>query len=327
MAGIETESPTDTLDMDASVDRIGAAVFGPSDSEPTETTETPTETPQPDAKATAPAETTPNTPTEYEVPKSWKQDMHPYWATLDPKVKAYYIEREKQMLDGLEQYKQDAQYAKPLREVLTPYQQMLQQINLTPQQAIDSLFKAHMRLTQGSVEQRKQAYQELGKHLQLLEDQAQATGTPVDPVVKNLEEKLSMLEQQMTARQQAELDVARTAASKEVETFASDTKAHPYFDEVATDIAAFVGQGKTLPEAYEMAVWANPVTRQKEIARVQTEHEAKLKENARLSSLPKKKAASVNVNGSASDRTPTEPMGTMEETIRDTHRQIRSRAS
>lgn len=315
------ESPTDTLDIEASSDRIGASLFGPDTTPDPEPDTAPVET-----LAATPTETPVLAPTTHDVPKSWKQDMHPYWGKLDPKVQGYYIEREKQMLDGLEQYKQDAQYAKPLRDVLTPYQQMLQQINLTPQAAIDSLFKAHMRLTQGSPEQRKQAYQELGKHLQLVEEQAQANGVQVDPAVKNLEQKLSYLEQQMTARQQAELSEAQAKAGKEVEAFAADTKAHPYFDEVATDIAAFVAQGKTLPEAYESAVWANPVTRQKEVARVQTEHETKLKENARLSSLPKKKAASVNVRGDA-ERTPTEPIGTMEDTIRDTYRQMRARAS
>lgn len=327
MAG-EENGALGTLDMDAAADRIGASVFGP-DSTPDVGVEQISETPGIEQVAVAPEQpVAPEPPVLLEPPKSWEKDMHPYWSKLDPKVQQYYVKREKQMLDGLEQYKQDAQYAKPFREVLTPYQQMLQSLNMPPQQAVDALFKAHMRLTTGTPEQRRQAYLDLGKNLQIpMEQMAAQAPAPMDPKLQELEQKFSFIEQQLTARQQADLQAAQAQASKEVEAFASDTKAHPYFDEVANDIAAFVQQGKPLQDAYDAAVWANPVTRQKEIARVQTEHEAKLKENARLASLPKRKAAGVNVASSGDGKVPTEPLGSLDDTIRSTMREIRSRAS
>jgi len=328
MAG-EENGAVGTLDIDATSDRIGASVFGPDD-KPEAGAEQVSETPGIEQVAEQPAAPiTPEQLAALEPPKSWEKDMHPYWSKTDRKVQEYYLKREKQMLDGLEQYKQDAQYAKPFREVLTPYQQMLQSLNMPPQQAVDALFKAHMRLTTGTPEARRQAYLDLGKNLQIPLEQlqaAQAQQAPVDPKLQELEQKFSAIEYQLTQRQQAELKAAQDVATKEVEAFASDAKAHPYFDEVATDIAAFVAQGKTLPDAYEMAVWANPVTRQKEIARVQTEHETKLKETARLEALPKKRAAGVNVRAQESGRTPTEPLGTLEDTIRATNREIRGRA-
>lgn len=55
---------------------------------------------------------------------------------------------------------------------------------------------------------------------------------------------------------------------KEVEAFAADP-AHPFFDELSDDIAAILKTGASLAEAYEKAVWANPVTRAKEILRRQ----------------------------------------------------------
>lgn len=330
MAGDENGA-VGTLDVETVTDRIGASVFGP-EATPAAGAEQISETPgiakAEDAAPSAAATETVETPAALDPPKSWEKDMHPYWSKLDRKVQDYYIKREKQMLDGLEQYKQDAQYAKPFREVLTPYQQMLQSLNMPPQQAVDALFRAHMRLTTGTPEQRRQAYLDLGKNLQIQLEQAngQAEQAVVDPKVAALEQKFSAIEQQLTARQQAEYKAAQDQASKEVEVFAADTKAHPYFDEVATDIAAFVQQGKPLQDAYDAAVWANPVTRQKEIARVQTEHEANLKEKARLDALPKKRAAGVNVRAQESGRTPTEPLGSLEDTIRATHREIRGRA-
>jgi hypothetical protein len=329
MAG-EENGALGTIDLEAASDRIGASVFGP-DTTPESGAEQISETPGLEqAKEPVASVTTPEQPVAIDPPKSWEKDMHPYWSKLDRKVQDYYIKREKQMLDGLEQYKQDAQYAKPFREVLTPYQQMLQSLNMPPQQAVDALFKAHMRLTTGTPESRRQAYLDLGKNLQINLEQMQAAQgqqPTVDPKLQELEQKFSAIEQQLTARQQMELQAAQATATKEVEAFASDAKAHPYFDEVATDIAAFVAQGKTLPDAYEMAVWANPVTRQKEIARVQTEHEAKLKETARLDALPKKRAAGVNIKSNGDGIASTGPVGSLEDTIREVHRDIKSRAS
>ena len=128
----------------------------------------------------------------------------------------------------------------------------------------------------------------------------------------------------MMARQQSELESSRASVMKDLNTFADDTAAHPYFDEVAAEIATFVSSGKSLQDAYDAAVWANPVTRQKELTRVQTEHEAKLKEAARVSVPPKKRATGVNVRANDHGSTQTEPLGTLEDTIKGELRRIRS---
>ena len=62
--------------------------------------------------------------------------------------------------------------------------------------------------------------------------------------------------------------------SKIVDDFAKDP-AHPYFDELADEIALQIKAGKTLQDAYETAVYANPVTRAKELARIQLEKDSK----------------------------------------------------
>lgn len=308
-------------DMGAMSERIGSAVFGPESTGSTEAAVPDDATP-----VEAPA-----APDLLEVPKSWPKEMHTHWGTTPRPVQEYWRTREKQMLDGLEQYKQDALYGKPLRETLTPYQSLLQQMRLTPPQAIDALMRAHTRLTTGSLEERRAAYQELGKNLQLVEAAAQPGTAPMDPALKQVQEQLSTLEQAMAARQQAEYADAKTKAEKEVEAFAADQKAHPYFDEVADDIAILLKTqpGLTLEQAYTKAVRANDVTWAKEVARIQSDHEAKLKETARLEALPKKRAAGINVRASDTAKTPTEsePVGRLEDTIREAHRQLKARPS
>lgn len=314
-------TPTDSgFDMEAASDRIGQAVFGP-ESEP--------ETPDlEETVAVAPVEPDPAlAPVMLDPPKSWKQDMHPYWQKTDPKVQAYYLEREKQMLDGLDGYKTDAQYAKQFKEMTTPYRQTLQQLGVDELQAAKSLFHADHILRYSPAAEKQAYFQQLAKHYGIDLAQAAPSGQPaaqVDPVVQGLRQELTAIQQQLTARQQQELDAAKAAVHQELDAFAGDTTAHPYFDEVAAEIAAFVSAGKSLQDAYDAAVWANPVTRQKEQARALTAHEAKLKENARLAALPKKRAAGLNVSSNGRGSAPTEPVGSLEDTIRGELRRMRS---
>ena len=221
------------------------------------------------------------------------------------------------MLDGLDQYKENSGYGKQLRETLAPFRQVIDQAGMNDSQAVQFLMNAHMRLTSGTNEQRLAAYQELGKSLNLTED-------TTDPNIKPVIERLNRLEQSLTQREEAVLNEARTRVNQEVNTFASDPK-HAYFDEIADDISNFIKLGLTLEDAYEKAVWANPVTRAKENARLQTEQEKQLKSKTREDAEKAKKAASGNIRSRDTRKAPTEPKGTMDETLDATLREIRSR--
>jgi hypothetical protein len=318
MADSLDNGSTATLDLDAAVDRISASLgdIGGKLEAPTETPGLQTE-PVQDTQPSA----TPEPPKTYEVPKSWKREMHDHWGKIDPNAQSYIIEREKQLLDGFQSFR-------PVQDALNPHLDFLRQLNITPHHAVDALLRAHRRLTEGTIEQRRTAYQELGKNLQLLEQAAasQDPAQPIDPNVQVLQQKLSTIEQGLEAERNARIEAIRQENMKLVNAFAADTKAHPYFEEVAEDMQLFIRQGLSLQEAYDKAVRVNDAVFQKEQARVLTEHEAKLKENARLAALPKKKAASVNLSSNGDGPEPTEPLGTIEDTIKREHKKIRERA-
>lgn len=323
---------TSTLDIDKVSDAIGEQMFGKPDAggetgeiiDPAPTTET-----------TSP-QTTPAAPVvdeDAEAPKSWPKEMHVHWPTTPKEVRQYWKTREKQMLDGLEQYKSNATYGESLKKVLDPYVPHLKAANIQESELIGRLMNAHWRLTQGTESERRAAYQELGKNLGFeaaAQMAAEANGNgqaaTVAPEVKQALERLNRIEQTLTASQQAQLEAARVSASKDVEAFASDP-AHPHFDDCADDIVRFIQQGLPLQDAYEKAVWANPVTRTKEMARLQTEQATKAKENARLEALPKKKAASVNVHSRDTKSSPTEPVGSLEDTLKSTLRGLRDQST
>lgn len=306
------------FNVEAAADSIGSDLF------PSETVEAepeqesadaaPVEAPVQPEKVEEPVAAPVEQPVVKPAPKSWAKETHEVWSKLDPQAQAYIEKREQQMLDGLEQYRNEAGFAKSLRGVIEPYKQVLQAAGLNETTAVQSLLNAHYRLTQGSQEQRISAYRELGRNLGLqAQDENQAQP---DPELLAVKQEVTQLRQSLTQREQAAQQEAHSKVAKEVEVFASDP-AHPYFEDVADDMMVILqGSKATLQEAYEKAIWANPVTRAKEQARILTEHETKLKENARLEALPKQKAKSVNVKSRDTGRAPTEPLGSWEDTMR-----------
>ena len=251
-------------------------------------------------------------------PKSWPKEMHEYWGKTDPKVQEYWETREQQMLDGLEQYRANAKLAEDLNKVVAPYQQVMQQAGVDLPKAVSYLMGAHMRLTSGTQEQRMYAYQELGRSLGLLQgEQAQ-----VDPAVAAAWQAAQQANQKLEAWERQQEETRRTTAMNEVSEFAKDK---PYFDECADHIARLIETGLSLQDAYDAAIYANPVTRQKEIARVQKEAADNLKAKAMREAKEAKRAMSPNVRSRDTGRVPTEPLGKMEDTMAATLKEIRGR--
>lgn len=257
-------------------------------------------------------------------PKSWEKDKHELWSKLPPDAQEYYQKRETDFLNGLEQYKGEAGFAKEMREVITPYKAVLAAQGISEKQAVQYLLNAHYQLTQGTAEERAAAYKQIGADLGLV----QATEDPnavVDPAVKQLQSELREVKTALTQDQQTKYREAQARADSETNSFASDP-ANVHFNEVANDMVIHVKAGLSLKEAYTKAVWGNPVVREKELARIQTEAAARLKENAKTEAETARKATSTNVRGAESRRAPTEPKGSMDDTMRDTLKKIRDRA-
>ena len=260
------------------------------------------------------------------APQSWAKDKHEAWAKMPVEAQDYYIQREQQMLAGLEQYKEHSTFGKQLRDVFTPYKALLQAQGVDEAKAAQYMLNAHYRLSSGSPQERAAYFATLADSYKIdLGMLPQAAGqTEIDPTVRALQEKVGSLEQSLTRQQQAEMTAAQQKVVADVQAFAADPK-HPYFDECSDDIVAFVQAGSTLEAAYEKAVYANPVTRAKEIARLQAESEATLREKAGKSAQIAKKATSTNVRSRDTQKAPTEPKGTMRDTMLEALEEIKTR--
>jgi hypothetical protein len=311
-----TEDAEPAFNMEAASDRIADQLFPGREKDEVDAPDEVHET-----KATVSASVTP----AMDVPKTWPVEMRDHWGKTPREVQDYWGKREKQMIEGLEQYKQDATLSRTFKEVVAPFSQILQAQGLDAPQAVHYLLNAHSRLTQGSMESRAAAYHELGQSLGLQQQgQSQNEMQPIDRNMMALQQEMASIKQDLMARHNADYQTAYTKISQDVDAFASDA-AHPHFNAVADDIVLLLKTGLPLQEAYEKAVWANPLTREKEVqARFLTET-GKRQETARLNALPKARAAKANVRGVNSSRSPKEALGSMEDTIKSTLSDIRQR--
>jgi len=238
-------------------------------------------------------------------PSSWSKEQHETWAKMPKEAQDYVELREKQMLDGIEQYKQGHQYAESVSQAFEPFREIVESLGLPDEQIVYNLLSHHAALTQGTLEQRQQALLQVGMATGIIPPDGKQP-PPVNPIEQDLKNRLDRIEQM---ERQREID----KITQTVEQFASDPK-NEYFDELSDDIAKFLKMGDDLQTAYDKAVWANPITRAKEMAKTTTvtNDQSKKIEAA-------KKASSVNIKSAKTSnaaRTKT-PVGSWEDTMRE----------
>lgn len=322
----DPETPEPTFDMDAAVGQVAEGLFGDTPEREAETEAQEGQEGLAEASKAPGAKAEPEAPQARAAPKSWAKEKHEVWAKMPPEAQNYYLQREQQMHEGISQYKGDADFGKSLRDVFTPYNALLQAAGINEAQAVQHLLSAHAKLSTAPAIERAAYFADLAQQYGVdLGAVTQQAAYPVDPHIKSLQEQLNVLQGNISARDHATHQESVKTAEKEVETFAAD-KAHPYFDEVLDDISINIRAGANLTDAYDKAIWANPMTRAKEISRLQTEQEKKIRENLRLDGLKARNASSATVRSRDTNAAPTEPLGTMEDTMRSTLAAINSRA-
>jgi hypothetical protein len=255
------------------------------------------------------------------APNTWKKEAADAWIKADPVIRAEVERREADFHKGIEQYKQAANYAQTMERAITPYAQTLQQLGISPDRAVGELMAADHKLRYGSP-QEKSAYfaqlaQSYGIDLAGVQPQEQQY---IDPNVSHLQTQVNQLQgyiqnQQMMGQQQAQ-----ETLNSEISAFAADPS-HSHFDAVRGHMSALLqaGQAKDLSDAYEQAIYANPTTR----AAVLQQQANAQREEATKKAQAAKQAASVNVRSRPSMPV-SQPIGTMDDTIRATLRRLQS---
>lgn len=335
------------FDFQAAADQIGADLLGDdlsSDHDDDDITAAPTPAATPAAPAPAPtdlgngatatATAAPGTPAPAPItsaptpadpllvaPKTWKPDVAARWGEIPDWARAEIARREDDFYKGLDQYKQYAGTGKQLQQTLAPYLQTLQQYNIDPFQQISSLMRAHHTLALGSAQEKRAMLETLNRDYNLGLDFGQAPY--VDPAVEALQKQVQDLQSHTQRTQDQQRAERQAQAQREIEAFAADPK-NAYFDECADEIAILIRQGMPLADAYSKAVWMNPTTRAKEVARLQSEQSAATEKAAR-EAAEKAKQASGTRRPAQKPGSPTAPKGSLDETLSATLAEIKNR--
>lgn len=265
------------------------------------------------------------------APKTWTKEALTEWATIPRRAQEEILKREEDIFRGIEQYKEKAEIGQRYDAVMEPYRPILTAEQIDPVEIVRSFAANHYLLSRGTPEQKIQLAANLLTGYQidvpaLLEHMGSAVLNPPDPEIVALRKELSDIKTAQSQFQQQQSAASYQQVQAEVEAFASDP-AHPYFDELIDDIDKFFKAGaSSLQDAYDKAVYANPVTRQKEIDRLTAEAIAvrETDEKTRKDKIAKSTAA--DLSASPSSRSGTMPRGSMDDTLLETLAAIESRS-
>jgi hypothetical protein len=274
-----------------------------------------------------PTETAAPAPSAKVAPRTWRAEAIAGWDTLPENIKDEVLKREDDMFKGIESYKSDATFGKTVQNIFAPYQAMLQAQNINPLAVVDNYMKMQHVMLVGTQAQKQATIRNVIKayNVDFNVNEVPPEAPYVDPQVQTLQQQLQALESRQQALDLARQEEIRGGIRKELDAFSADPK-NPYFLEVADDITTLLKSGvKTLAEAYEKAVWANPVTRAKEQARVTAEQVAKAQKESTEHAQAAKKSTAANVKSKPRSGSGTAPLGSIDDTLAETFRAIQSR--
>ncbi len=250
------------------------------------------------------------------APASWTKEAQEAYNALPEQVKAQVHKREEDFHKGIEQYRENAHIGQVLDKEIRPYADLIQQHGTTAQNVVRDLLATQKSLMMGTPEEKASVVARILRDFQvdteavnsLLEKPAPAQP---DPQFSQLSQEVNGLKEQL---QQAQL----APFIEQVNAFAADPQ-NEHFALVEDDMNALLAQGraKDLRDAYDKAVWANPETRAKLLAKQQEDERRKAAEKAAAA----KRAGSTNVQRRGTP--PVAPAtGTIEDTIRSTYRAL-----
>ena len=267
-------------------------------------------------------------PAEPEKLPRWRKDELQHWTTLPESVKAAVLRREEDIHRGIQQYKTEAEFGASLRQVLD--EQRAAQLTTHyggVQQGIGELFKLSdfaAQDPQGFIQwfaaQRGLDLASVGQA------PAATTETEALRIARQTEQRIAQWEKQQQ-------DQAINWQVEQISNFQQEHDKAGYMDdwhETPSGLqpgqftqrfihALKTGEAKTPAEAYEYAKRNTPEVYAAEVARLQAEAEERVRKD--FATKQAKRASSVNTQPRGS-LPPVEPVGTIEDTIRNTYRNL-----
>jgi hypothetical protein len=241
---------------------------------------------------------------------AWKKPAQEALRALPPETQQYIVEREQQFHKGIQQYKEDAQRGRSLGNAVAPHLEYLQQLQVSPEDAISKLISVEKTLRTSDPQTKAREFVRLAHDYGI--DLNSLTSVPFDPYHHQLEQRLAAqqaaLEQITQSRQMAE----EAQLGQTIEQFA---QTHEHFDDVRETMADLLDKGfaSDLNDAYAKAVRLNDDV----FSRVSQQPTQQVNPIQRANEAAKAaKASAVSVKGSPTGVTRAPEPKTTEEAVR-----------
>lgn len=289
------------------------------------------------ASATVAPETLPPNKTETAVavasalpaPKTWQKEAAGEWGKLPPIVQQEIAKREKDIFDGIEQYRGGHQFAVAAQNVLKPFLPAMQATGVQPLALVQDLVTRWHTFTTGNINQRAESITRLAREFGLnITVEGAAPQEEVHPQVARLQQELQATKLSVEQMVGSQRERSVQDWTQRVQAFAEDP-AHPHFMEVMPDIQKLLQSGmcKSLEEAYPQAVLLNPVTRAKEQERIAKEAREAAAKQVQADSEAARNATAANVKSAQKARGTAAPTGSLDDTLNETMSRIKARGS
>lgn len=243
-----------------------------------------------DVEGTEPASVSPSEPEPpVELPPTLSAEERALIATLPRELQAKLAEREGKRHREFHAKSEEAARARELFSVLEPVAQELRLEGKTPAAYVSQLVSWDSYIKQNP----RQALLELCANNGINPSELVQAAPQVDPHVAQLQARLDQLEQERIAALQMQQQQHLGTLAQTVEKFKEGKEFTPELEAEMAPLVAHIR--KTQPElspqevlqqAYERAVWANPATREKQLAAAK----AKQLEEAKAAAAAAKKA-------------------------------------
>ena len=248
--------------------------------------------------------------TAIQPPQSWSAQDKAAFAKAPPDVQAIIARREAEMHKGLSEqgtkYAEKARLADEIQTAAAPYAAMLQAEGATPATAFKSLMNTAYTLRAGTPAQRHGIIASLAKQFGVDLTAVASGDIPYeDPAIAQTHSRIQSLEQQIAQQNHAAEQAATAQTLNQIEAFKTElddkgNPKHPYFEEARTEMARLVqgGLATDVASAYEMAVWAIPHLRAKQLADQSARAEADRVAAAKAKAVQATKSASIRITSS-----------------------------
>lgn len=262
------------------------------------------------------------------APERWSAEDKEQFDALPREAQEVVLKRERDVEQHLTQKSQEIadekrRYA-ALDEVIEPRKDAWAMNGMTPDQAVRQLFAISDFATRDP-----QGFVRWFAEQRGIDPQQLAGGDePADPQIKALSDEVNTLKQSQQQQQEAQAREQQATIARTIDEFAADKDAHPYFEELQSEIAGQIQTVKAqnpnaspkeqLEQAYQKAVWANESTRAKELERQRKAEDAERRKKAQASADKAKKAAGTNVQSKGSLPGGEKPRS-MEETMSEAY--------